>query len=147
MGHRAVTLAATNRSSIACSLNGYPGLRLLDSKRRPMETHVSHGPLYFHKQVSPRIVVVKPGKSARAWLEYGAVPVSGTSRSTSQCEPTSAYLRVTPPASKTSGIVKFGDFACGHGSTRDERLLRLEDLTLVGSRQLSFGTSSVSDRI
>lgn len=115
VGHRTVALVVTNRGSDACSLSGYPGLRLLDSKRRLMETHVSHGAMYFHKQVARRLVVLRPGKSARAWLEYSAVPTEGEPADR-PCQPLSAYLRVTPPGSKSSGVVKFGDIACGYGS-------------------------------
>ena len=55
------------------------------------------------------------GKSARAWLEYSAVP-SGNEPLDRQCEPTSGYLEVSPPGSKGSAVLKFGDYACGHGS-------------------------------
>jgi Protein of unknown function (DUF4232) len=117
-GSRFATLVLTNTTRHTCTLLGYPSLRLLDRRNRPLATHVvrDHG-------FTPHAVRLEPGDSARSDLRWGAIPGPGEPQS-GACEPAPARLAVAPPGSPLSLVVpwRMGP-VCEHG-TIDVRPLR-----------------------
>jgi hypothetical protein len=81
--------AFTNTSSKACTLDGYPGLGLLDAHGRPLPTHVLRQPSVVVPAVAERRVTLAPGR--RAWFYAGYSDVSPTA-----CI-VASRLEVTPP--------------------------------------------------
>lgn len=124
VGHFGAYFVLTNKSSRACSVQGYLGLRLLNAKRQPMPTFVSHGPTYLRKTGgAARLVMVAPGGHAKAWVEWSDVPTTGEPAD-KPCEPTSAYIRVTPPGQAGSIVIPFHELVCGHGGMISAALTR-----------------------
>lgn len=93
---RALVLTLTNTSRSACTVSGYPGLQLLNSKYWPLPTTTVRLP---GKSPWPGTIVLFPGKSATANITftvfkyfYPPWKYSGPSFS-----PSAAYLVVTLP--------------------------------------------------
>ncbi|SRR5579875_771197 len=86
------TIAFTNDSSSACTLYGYPGLLMLNTKGQPLPTEVHRGSSATVQPETPTTVTLDPGHSASFALGYAdATGFPGQS-----C-PTSARLEITPP--------------------------------------------------
>ncbi|MER6669882.1 DUF4232 domain-containing protein [Amycolatopsis japonica] len=62
LGHRAVVLTLTNCGTTPRTLTGYPGIRLLDKEKRPMNVAVEHGTSYL--AIDPGSFVTRPHGSA-----------------------------------------------------------------------------------
>jgi hypothetical protein len=123
VGHFGTYFVLTNKSGRACFVKGYLGLRLLNAKRAPMPTSVSHGPAYLVDSSLVRRVMVAPGGHAQAWVEWSDVP-SGDEPVDKACEPTSAYIRVTPPGQTVGIVIPFREMVCGHGGLTTTPLTR-----------------------
>lgn len=83
-GSRHAVLVFTNDAARPCTLDGYPGMRLLDEDRRPLPTKVRQVP------PAPGRVVVESGTSASAALRWGIVGGDEPAVET-------AYARIAPP--------------------------------------------------
>jgi hypothetical protein len=94
---RALVLTLTNTSRWACTVPGYPGLQLLNSKYWPLPTTTVRLP---GKSPQPGVIILFPGKSATATItfavfksfyppwKYSGLPFFSQS---------AAYLQVTLP--------------------------------------------------
>ena len=102
--HAGVTLQLTNSSRHACALDGYPGLRLLNSRRQVLHTVTHWGSTWYADDPGRKLVDLAPGQVAQTGLGWthtgsGAVSVS--------------YLEVTPPDSTTHLTISFRQLVDG----------------------------------
>jgi hypothetical protein len=110
VGNAGAMLKVTNKSKTACTVKGYPALKLLNAGKKTMASHISHGSGYLFKKRPVTTVSLRPGASAYFVVEWSPVP-SGTSA----C-PSSSYLSFALPGSSkpiTIPIGKWKMMACG----------------------------------
>jgi hypothetical protein len=110
-GSRYAAVVLTNRTSSTCRVYGYGGVQLLDAARHPLPTHQIRD-----RSTPPRPVLLRAGGSVSARLHWSAVPDS-TESQTGPCQPTPAYLLVTPPDETQPITVAWSssEAACSHG--------------------------------
>jgi hypothetical protein len=114
LGNRGGTLVVRNRSHSACTVRGYPGLRLTDAHQKPQPARVERGPTYFEPDRGPQLVVLVPKARAVANVAWSIEPrPSEPHRET--CEPISAWIDVTVPGQRKSSMLRFDESACDHG--------------------------------
>ncbi|MGH9108064.1 MAG: DUF4232 domain-containing protein [Acidimicrobiales bacterium] len=109
-----MTVTLTNTSTVACTLNGYPGMQLLDAQGGDLPTDVVRGGFRFLDAAAnqpPATVRLAPRAVARFSLAYEDVPVGGET----SC-PTSAQAEVTPPGDFTHVVVGLSIAPCDHGT-------------------------------
>jgi hypothetical protein len=114
LGNRDGTLVVRNRSHSACTVRGYPGLRLTDAHRKPQPTRVERGPTYFQLDRGPRVVVLVPKARAVANVAWSIEPRPNEPQRQT-CEPISAWIDVTVPGQRKSWALRFDESACDHG--------------------------------
>jgi hypothetical protein len=72
MGLRVLTVELTNCGSAPYPVNGYPRVRLLDERHRPLEVSVLHGSASIATvpgfDTPPSAITLRPGEQARAGL-------------------------------------------------------------------------------
>lgn len=95
VGNVALTYAFTNNGSSPCTLNGYPGLALLDAKGQPLEgiKVIRSKDTYFSSQQTRQKVTLAPGKQASFQIAYNHI-----SSPEEHC-PISSKIEITPPNS------------------------------------------------
>ena len=108
-----VTLENT---SAACSLKGYPALRIKGAHAL-LPTHVVHGGLAMLNS-TPRRVKLKHLGRASVLVSYGDVPVG----SETSC-PRGKALRLRPPGATDWLTVAVSTQACGHGTLHESPVL------------------------
>ncbi|MEH1937221.1 MAG: DUF4232 domain-containing protein [Nostoc sp.] len=93
VGNVALTYAFTNNGSSPCTLNGYPGLALLDAKDQPLEgvKIIRSKDTYFSSQQPRQQVTLAPGKQASFQIAYNHI-----SSPDKNC-PMSSKIQITPP--------------------------------------------------
>ena len=110
-GSRFSAVVLTNRSRHTCTIYGYGGLQLLDANHHPVATRQvrNHG-------VRPSLVVLRPGMSAHAEVQWSAVSNPGDSQN-GACQPEPAFLLVTPPDETRSLSVRWkAESVCARGA-------------------------------
>ena len=80
-----------NTSSKTCTLEGYPGMQMLDAKGNPMTTHVIRGSSVVVPAIPVTLVTMAPGVRASFLWGY-----SDVANAMGAC-PTSTSVEVTPP--------------------------------------------------
>jgi hypothetical protein len=104
-GHTEYNIELVNRSSRTCTVYGFPGLLLLDSRHAPVPTDVLWG-----VSTTKQTITLRPGAAASSTAYFSPdVPGVGDNTSPSPgtvwtCEPVSAYIEITPP-DETSHLV------------------------------------------
>lgn len=89
-GNVGTWVSLENSSRQACSLDGYPGLLLLDAGGHALPTHVTDATSAFvFTNLEPSMIVVAPGARAYFVLSWTYNPCANP--------PTSAALQITPP--------------------------------------------------
>ncbi|MEH2295907.1 DUF4232 domain-containing protein [Nostoc sp.] len=93
VGNVALTYAFTNNASSPCTLNGYPGLALLDAKGQPLEgvKVIRSKDTYFSSQQPRQQVTLASGKQASFQIAYNHI-----SSPEKHC-PMSSKIEITPP--------------------------------------------------
>jgi Protein of unknown function (DUF4232) len=93
VGNVALTYAFTNNSPSPCTLNGYPGLTLLDTKDQPLQEIkvIRSQDTYFSSKQPRQQVTLAPGKQASFQIAYNHI-----SSPQEQC-PISSKIEITPP--------------------------------------------------
>ncbi|MEH1840754.1 MAG: DUF4232 domain-containing protein [Nostoc sp.] len=93
VGNVALTYAFTNNASSPCTLNGYPGLALLDEKDQPLKgvKILRSEDTYFSSKQPRQKVTLAPGKQASFQIAYNHI-----SSPNEQC-PMSSKIEITPP--------------------------------------------------
>lgn len=102
-GSRYAVLVLTNSTDSPCTLDGHPGMLLLDKDHQPLPTDVRR------VRPVPREVLLSPGGSASAELRWSPIPAGD-----SPCQPPAAFTLVTPPDAYRSLTVRFRANPC-HG--------------------------------
>jgi hypothetical protein len=93
-GNFATVFELRNRVQQTCTLEGYPGVELLDASERPMTFAVEQETsAYLVNAQKPGLVTLAPGASSYFLLEWSAGPTS--------C-PGTAFVLLTPPGDQTS---------------------------------------------
>jgi Protein of unknown function (DUF4232) len=90
MGQRYAALGLTNKTSTACTIEGYPGLQFLAADGTALRTTTRR-----NTAVAPKLLVVKPGQTVWAVLQWTVVPFSD--EEATHCAPDPSRLRVIPP--------------------------------------------------
>jgi Protein of unknown function (DUF4232) len=93
-----VILTLTNSSRHTCALDGYPGLRLLNSRHQVLHTVTRWGSTFYANDPGRRLVDLAPGQSAKAslaWTQAGSSTISAS------------YLDVTPPDTTAHLTISF----------------------------------------
>lgn len=70
-GNEGIPFLIANRSNSACSLKGYPRLRVYPSTYKKSTVKVVNGGGMIFVTVKPRLVVLRPGATASFGLDYG----------------------------------------------------------------------------
>jgi hypothetical protein len=101
LGHQFYSVVLRNRSKRACKLAGYPGVSLLDSRRRQIDGSARRSGQGSHR------FTVQPGQAGKARF---TVP-------TSECGPgrpvpKSTFIQVIPPDTRTRLVVRLRATAC-----------------------------------
>jgi hypothetical protein len=93
VGNVALTYAFTNNASSPCTLNGYPGLVLLDAKDQPLQgiKVIRSKDTYFSSKQPRQQVTLAPGKQASFQIAYNHI-----SSPQENC-PISNKIEITPP--------------------------------------------------
>jgi len=105
MGQRFITYGLRNRSAVACTLFGFPGVHLLDAHGGVLPTVVGHG--YFDTGPATR-VLLRPGGWAFFTLQEGVNPYD----TDPQPCPT-VTLAITPPNQHQALTVPEAIAPCG----------------------------------
>jgi hypothetical protein len=108
------TVNLTNSSSATCTLQGYPGMQLLNAQGGSLPTNVVRGQMQFPTAAAnqaPAVVTLAPQQTATFALAYEDVPVGNET----SC-PTSAKAEITPPNDTAYVIVTLAIGPCGGGT-------------------------------
>lgn len=84
----------TNTGRSSCTLRGYPGVSVLDRSHRQIGASATRA------RQSYGTVTVRPGRTVTAVVHTTNGPIGGS------CRPTGSYLRVYPPGSRRSVVVR-----------------------------------------
>ncbi len=110
-----MTVTMVNKGPGTCTMNGYPGLQLLDGSGNDLATNVVRGggPGFLNPAAGqpPALVTLAQGQQASFSLSYEDVPV-GTETS---C-PMSAKTLVTPPNDTAHAVIAFQADPCAGGT-------------------------------
>ncbi len=117
--HAGVTLQLTNSSRHTCALDGYPGLRLLNSRHQILHTVTHWGSIWYADDPGRKLVDLAPGQAAQTGLGWTYAGSSAVRAS---------YLEVTPPDSATYLTISFRQRV--DGGDLDVTALAAGDLTL-----------------
>jgi hypothetical protein len=107
---------ALENKGAACSLKGYPSLRIKGAHGL-LPTHVVHGGLRVLNSTPKRVKLAHLGR-ASVLISYSDVPVG----SESSC-PRGKALRLRPPGAGGWLTVVAKTYACGHGTLHESPLL------------------------
>lgn len=125
MSNRGIDITVTDTGRVACTLDGYLRLRLLDADHTPLSTTVERGPTYFEPDPGPESITLRPGDVLAAdvaWV-YPSAP------SDPQVEP--AYLRVTTPGAEDGSFT----IPFSHGPVYRGRLATTALSSFTGPRR------------
>lgn len=103
-------------SGAACTLKGYPSIRIKGAHRL-LPTHVVHGGLSVLNE-KPKLVNIAHDGKASVLISYGDVPVG----SETSC-PAGKAIRLRPPGASGWLTVKALTTACGHGTLHESPVL------------------------
>jgi Protein of unknown function (DUF4232) len=112
LGHGGLVLRLTNRSARACVIGGYVGLLRLDAHGRPVHTVVHRGSGYLFPSARPHNIILAPGHSVFAGVEWLDGPVENEPAS---CSTAGHDLEVTPPNETTHLTIYAPTSACDAG--------------------------------
>jgi hypothetical protein len=107
-GTISLAIRLRNVSNRACTMTGYPRLRIVDGTTR-LPTRVTHGGLSYLERPVKRVRLA-PGGVASILVAYEDVPVGNET----SC-PSGNALLVRPPGSALAVRVKAATTACGRG--------------------------------
>jgi len=112
LDHAGLVLRLTNHSVHPCLIGGYVGLLRLDLHRRPVRTVVQRGSGYLFPSAPSHNIILAPGHSAFAGVEWLNGPVNNEPAS---CSTAGHDLEVTPPNETTHVTIYAPTSACNSG--------------------------------
>jgi hypothetical protein len=95
-GQGGFILTLTNTGGAACSLTGYPGLGLQNSRHHDVRSRTHWGPTYFARDPGRHLIVLSPGETASASIAFVY-----TGRNAAHA----TYLEVTPPNAYRHAVI------------------------------------------
>lgn len=101
-GNTGIEVVLRNTSTKPCSLEGYPGLQLLDAQGAGLPTTVDHAPDQLFGMVLPHLVGLAPGQAASFDVGYGDNPTGNPPPPYQQACPTATQLSIFPPGDTTA---------------------------------------------
>jgi len=114
-GTISLTISMRNTSATACTLQGYPGMQLLNSQGGTIPTNVVRGSFTGNAPAAasqpPALLTLAPGFSATFWLQYEDVPVGNETT----C-PASTKAQITPPNDTAPALVPLDISPCNNGT-------------------------------
>jgi Domain of unknown function (DUF4232) len=114
-GTISLTISMRNTSATACTLQGYPGMQLLNSQGAMIPTNVVRGSFTGSAPAPasqpPSLITLAPGFSATFWLQYEDVPVGNETT----C-PASTKAQITPPNDTAPALVPLVISPCNGGT-------------------------------
>ncbi|HEU5024286.1 MAG TPA: DUF4232 domain-containing protein [Spirillospora sp.] len=109
-GQRFAFLTLTNTSGAACHVRGYVGMLLLTASDHPIRTNLER-----LSPPGPQTVVLRPGGSAYARLQWTVVP-GAREPAHGACAPTPGLAWITPPDERAHLAVAWNQgVVCGGG--------------------------------
>ena len=107
MSHRSMTISTRNRSTVTCTVTGYPALRFVDSLTALIaQLSPRHGASsYFAPESAGAILTLAPGDSAWFEISYLGAPVGPPCYSV-------ATLGISPTRDSSTIMMPFGDLVC-----------------------------------
>ncbi|MGI5325346.1 DUF4232 domain-containing protein [Actinomadura nitritigenes] len=109
-GQRFAFLTLTNASGSACHVRGYVGMLLLTASDHPIPTNLER-----LSPPGPQTVVLRPGGSAHARLQWTIVP-GAREPAHGACAPTPGLAWITPPDERAHLAVAWNQgVVCGGG--------------------------------
>ena len=112
LGHVGFVLVLTNRSSVSCVTGGFVGLQRLGANRQALVTRVHRGSGYLFPSAAPERLVVAPGHSVSAGVEWLDGPVRSEPES---CTTAGHFLEVTPPNDTSHLTIRAATADCAQG--------------------------------
>jgi hypothetical protein len=114
-GQMELNIRLTNTSGHACTIYGYPGMRLEDQSVNGQSTTVNRDP-----GVPEKILTLVENGSAATTAQFDFdIPVLPGEPTSGPCEPESVYLEITPPDETTQLITRITGgpiTVCDHGT-------------------------------
>jgi Protein of unknown function (DUF4232) len=107
MGSIAGMFIFKNTSSAPCTLQGYPGMQLLDATSSPITTHVIRGTSVVVPSIPVTLVTLAPGARASSLWGYSDMPTGAET-----C-PASTSVQVTPPNDFSHATLHYSMSPCG----------------------------------
>jgi hypothetical protein len=108
------SVTMTDTSSSTCTMYGYPGMQLLDTRGNPIPTTVVRGQAHFPDPAAnagPSTVTLTPGAQATFSLQYSDVPVGPETT----C-PSSTKAEITPPTNTSFAVMTLDVAPCDNGT-------------------------------
>jgi Protein of unknown function (DUF4232) len=96
-----------NISGSPCTLEGYPGMQLLDAMSHPMTTHVIRGTSVVVPAIPVTLVTLAPGALGSFRWGYSDVPTGA------QTCPPATWVEVTPPNDFSHVVIASAMAPCG----------------------------------
>lgn len=112
LGHVGFVLVLTNRSATSCATGGFVGLQRLGARHRPLITDTHRGSGYLYRSPPPRTILLAPGHSVSAGVEWLDGPVGSEPDS---CSAAGHFLEVTPPDDTAHLVIRAATADCDHG--------------------------------
>jgi hypothetical protein len=107
MGSIAGMFIFKNTSAAPCTLQGYPGMQLLDATSSPITTHVIRGTSVVVPSIPVTLVTLAPGARGSSLWGYSDMPTG-----TDTC-PASTSVEVTPPNDFSHVTLHYSMSPCG----------------------------------
>lgn len=112
LGHIGFVLVLTNHSSTSCVTGGFVGLQRLGANHQAVATRVHRGSGYLFPSSAPERLLVAPGHSVSAGVEWVDGPVGSEPDS---CSTAGHFLEVTPPNDTAHLTIRAATADCDHG--------------------------------
>jgi hypothetical protein len=119
-GNEVAKVTLTNTSGTVCHVYGFVGMQLLNAQHQPLPTNVVRD-----HSLAELIVTLIPNGSASAAARFSPdVPGPGDAQN-GQCQPTAAFVEITPPDETTHLVVPVqpATSVCSSGQLRTTSLI------------------------
>jgi hypothetical protein len=112
LGHVAMVFRLENRSSRGCTLDGYPGLRLVSPQGRLLHTEIRRGGGFMFPAIPSHRIALAPGAFAAFDLGYEDVPGGPADQPYDVSCPPATRVRITLPGTAEYGTASVSLAPC-----------------------------------